>query len=115
MMEGPCASQTLRGQEVQNCCLSPPSSPAPALPSLPPFPPLVAAAIGHWWEMLGPLYSILKTSGFKRPCDQFVLLHLQRKHVMEWVSHATATDAAAAAVFTAFTAGPVRLLLKSQR
>uniref|UniRef100_A0A7S3QL56 Glycosyltransferase 61 catalytic domain-containing protein n=1 Tax=Dunaliella tertiolecta TaxID=3047 RepID=A0A7S3QL56_DUNTE len=42
-------------------------------------------AIGHWWEMLGPLYSILKRSNIKRPCDQFILLHLQRKHVLEWV------------------------------
>ena len=42
-------------------------------------------AIGHWWEMLGPLYSTLKTLNFKRPCDQFVLLHLQRQHLLEWV------------------------------
>jgi hypothetical protein len=42
-------------------------------------------AIGHWWEMLGPLYSILKTIDFKRPCDQFILLHLRRNHFMEWV------------------------------
>ena len=42
-------------------------------------------AIGHWWEMLGPLYSILKTTTFKRPVDQFILLHLQRQHVLEWV------------------------------
>lgn len=42
-------------------------------------------AIGHWWEMLGPLYSALKTIDFKRPCDQFVLLHLQRQHLLEWV------------------------------
>ncbi len=44
-------------------------------------------AIGHWWEMLGPLYSILKqaSSKFKRPCDQFILLHLKRAHVLEWV------------------------------
>ncbi|GLI68019.1 hypothetical protein VaNZ11_012320 [Volvox africanus] len=42
-------------------------------------------AIGHWWEMLGPLYSILKTINFKRPCDQFVLLHLGRQHMLEWV------------------------------
>ena len=27
--------------------------------------------------MLGPLYSILKKSNIKRPCDQFILLHLQ--------------------------------------
>ncbi len=29
--------------------------------------------------------SILKTIDFKRPCDQFVLLHLQRQHLLEWV------------------------------
>jgi protein O-GlcNAc transferase len=44
-------------------------------------------AIGHWWEMMGPLYSVLKQPGvdFKRPCDQMVLLHLERTHLMEWV------------------------------
>lgn len=46
-----------------------------------------ATAIGHWWELLGPLFSILKAGagGFKRPCDQVVLLHLKRTHLMEWV------------------------------
>ncbi|GBF94574.1 hypothetical protein Rsub_06689 [Raphidocelis subcapitata] len=33
-------------------------------------------AIGHWWEM---------RISFKRPCDTFVLLHLQRRHLPEWV------------------------------
>jgi hypothetical protein len=42
-------------------------------------------AIGHWWEMLGPLYSILKKTDIKLPCDQLVLLHLKRCHFMEWV------------------------------
>jgi hypothetical protein len=44
-------------------------------------------AIGHWWEMMGPLYSVLKQPAvdFKRPCDQMVLLHLKRTHLMEWV------------------------------
>lgn len=44
-------------------------------------------AIGHWWELLGPLFSVLKSGshGFKRPCDQMVLLHLKRTHLMEWV------------------------------
>ncbi|WIA28051.1 hypothetical protein OEZ86_010636 [Tetradesmus obliquus] len=44
-------------------------------------------AIGHWWEMMGPLYSVLIQPGvdFKRPCDQMVLLHLKRTHLMEWV------------------------------
>jgi hypothetical protein len=36
--------------------------------------------------MLGPMYSILQnTTSFKRPCDQIILLHLQRRHVLEWV------------------------------
>lgn len=43
-------------------------------------------AIGHWWEMMGPLLSVLKQGiDFKRPCDQMVLLHLKRTHLMEWV------------------------------
>lgn len=42
-------------------------------------------AIGHWWEMLGPLYSSLKRLSYRRPCDQFLLLHLKRRHLMEWV------------------------------
>jgi hypothetical protein len=43
-------------------------------------------AIGHWSEMMFPLFSILKTEpGFARPADQFVLLHLKRVHLMEWV------------------------------
>ncbi|KAJ9523194.1 hypothetical protein QJQ45_023985 [Haematococcus lacustris] len=47
-----------------------------------------AAAAGltaQMWEMLGPLYSLLKTASLKRPCDQFILLHLQRQHLFEWV------------------------------
>lgn len=35
--------------------------------------------------MLGPLYSILKTAAFKRPATQFILLHLRRQHLLEWV------------------------------
>jgi hypothetical protein len=31
------------------------------------------------------MYSILKKTSFKRPVDQFILLHLQRRHVLEWV------------------------------
>jgi protein O-GlcNAc transferase len=45
-------------------------------------------AIGHWWELLGPLFSVLKGGeavGFRRPADQMVLLHLKRGHLMEWV------------------------------
>jgi protein O-GlcNAc transferase len=68
-------------------------------------------AIGHWWEMMAPLYSLLRRfaerraevfaavraakapaaaaeidarSRWRRP-DQVVLLHLQRSHLMEWV------------------------------
>jgi hypothetical protein len=29
--------------------------------------------------------SVLKRITFKRPCDNFVLLHLQRRHLAEWV------------------------------
>ncbi|KAI8470588.1 MAG: hypothetical protein J3K34DRAFT_385246 [Monoraphidium minutum] len=42
-------------------------------------------AIGHWWEMVAPLFSVLKRIDFKRPADSFVLLHLQRRHLPEWV------------------------------
>lgn len=36
--------------------------------------------------MMFPLYSILRTEpGFERPAAQFVLLHLKRSHLMEWV------------------------------
>ncbi len=43
-------------------------------------------AIGHWWEMLAPVFSTLKRAPwFKRPCDQFILLHLHRHHLLEWV------------------------------
>ena len=46
----------------------------------------VQTAIGHWCEMMFPLYSILRTEpGFARPAAQFVLLHLKRSHLMEWV------------------------------
>jgi hypothetical protein len=40
---------------------------------------LLCAWMSHTfrWEMLGPMYSSLKVAGFKRPCDQFILLHLQ--------------------------------------
>ena len=46
---------------------------------------LLQTAIGHWSEMMHPLYSILKREpGFARPADNFVLLHLKRVHLMEW-------------------------------
>ena len=36
--------------------------------------------------MMFPLYSILRESpGFAKPPAQFVLLHLKRSHLMEWV------------------------------
>lgn len=68
-------------------------------------------AIGHWWEMMAPSYSLLRRlaerraevlaavraarapeaaaeadarSRWRRP-DQVVLLHLRRSHLMEWV------------------------------
>lgn len=43
-------------------------------------------AIGHWSEMLNPLFSILRLEpSFARPATQFVLLHLKKTHLMEWV------------------------------
>lgn len=42
-------------------------------------------AIGHWSEMMFPLFSILRQEpAFKRPPKQFMLLHLKRVHLMEW-------------------------------
>lgn len=42
-------------------------------------------AIGHWSEMMFPLFSILRLEpAFKRPATQFMLLHLKRVHLMEW-------------------------------
>ncbi|KAL3161243.1 hypothetical protein ABBQ38_009607 [Trebouxia sp. C0009 RCD-2024] len=42
-------------------------------------------AIGHWSEMMFPLFSILRLEpAFKRPPKQFMLLHLKRVHLMEW-------------------------------
>lgn len=49
-------------------------------------------AIGHWSEMLFPLFSILRLEPtFARPPSQFVLLHLKRCHVLEWVRAVLAT------------------------
>ena len=43
-------------------------------------------AIGHWGEMMFPLFSILREeAAFAQPPAQFVLLHLKRAHLMEWV------------------------------
>jgi len=47
-------------------------------------------AIGHWPEMLSPLFSILRNrtvhfgSKLRRAPDQMVLLHLRREHLFEW-------------------------------
>eukprot|EP01026_Neomeris_dumetosa_P004514 TRINITY_DN1120_c0_g1_i7.p1 TRINITY_DN1120_c0_g1~~TRINITY_DN1120_c0_g1_i7.p1 ORF type:complete len:345 (-),score=39.36 TRINITY_DN1120_c0_g1_i7:207-1241(-) len=42
-------------------------------------------AIGHWGEMMFPLYSVFQKITFQRPPQQVVLLHLKRWHLMEWV------------------------------
>eukprot|EP01025_Chloroclados_australasicus_P033323 TRINITY_DN3394_c0_g2_i1.p1 TRINITY_DN3394_c0_g2~~TRINITY_DN3394_c0_g2_i1.p1 ORF type:complete len:602 (-),score=77.39 TRINITY_DN3394_c0_g2_i1:347-2152(-) len=42
-------------------------------------------AIGHWGEMMFPLYSVFKKIEFSRPPQQVILLHLKRWHLMEWV------------------------------
>lgn len=48
--------------------------------------PVLQTAIGHWSEMLNPLFSILRLEPtFARPPNQFVLLHLKKIHLMEWV------------------------------
>lgn len=47
---------------------------------------IAQTAIGHWCEMMFPLYSILREQpSFAKPPAQFVLLHLKRAHLMEWV------------------------------
>ncbi|KAL4450135.1 hypothetical protein ABPG77_010804 [Micractinium sp. CCAP 211/92] len=49
-------------------------------------------AIGHWSEMLFPLFSILRQERkFARPPTQFMQLHLKRAHMMEWVRANLAT------------------------
>ena len=61
-------------------------------PPPPPPPPPPQTAIGHWSEMLFPLFSILRQErNFSRPPTQFLLLHLKRCHVMEWVRANLAT------------------------
>ena len=68
---------------------SPPGT-HPSLP--PPVPAGVQTAIGHWSEMLFPLFSILRQEpSFARPPTQFLLLHLKRSHLMEWVRATLAT------------------------
>lgn len=45
----------------------------------------VQTAIGHWGEIMHPLYSIFQNeTDFDVPPDQFVLLHLKRSHLLEW-------------------------------
>lgn len=47
---------------------------------------MIQTAIGHWPEMMFPLFSILRREpDFRRTPHQFVLLHLKRVHLMEWV------------------------------
>ena len=41
--------------------------------------------------MMFPLYSILKNSTFRPPDVNVVLLHLKRKHLMEWARAVMAT------------------------
>lgn len=49
-------------------------------------------AIGHWGEVLFPLFSILRAeANFANPPDQFVLLHLKRAHLIEWSRAVMAT------------------------
>lgn len=55
-------------------------------------------AIGHWSEMLFPLFSILRLEPtFARPPDQLVLLHLKKIHLMEWVRSVLAVTLGVAA------------------
>ena len=42
-------------------------------------------------EMLFPLFSVLKESSFKAREMHMLLLHLRRKHLMEWVRNVIAT------------------------
>ncbi|KAK9813868.1 hypothetical protein WJX73_002532 [Symbiochloris irregularis] len=49
-------------------------------------------AIGHWSEMMFPLFSILRRErDFASTPDTFVLLHLKRLHLMQWVRAVVAT------------------------
>ncbi|CAL8471513.1 g11055 [Coccomyxa elongata] len=49
-------------------------------------------AIGHWGEMMFPLFSILKREPhFQWPPAQFLLLHLKRVHLLEWARAVIAT------------------------
>lgn len=67
------------------------SAPPHRSPMLPMHPAshMAQTAIGHWSEMLFPLFSILRQErSFARPPTQFLQLHLKRCHMMEWVSAA---------------------------
>ena len=67
-------------------------------------------AIGHWGEMMFPLYSILRREDhFAQPPSQFVLLHLKRAHLMEWVR-----SVVAAALGTRAGADLPRLLMQQE-
>lgn len=49
-------------------------------------PLCLQTAIGHWSEMMFPLFSILRLEPhFAKPPQQFILLHLKRHHLMDWV------------------------------
>jgi protein O-GlcNAc transferase len=87
-------------------------------------------AIGHWWELAAPLYSVLKSAaaaagadgaadgaadaaaggaksgGVARPPDQLVLLHFERRHLAEW---ARAVAAAALGVGPGEALPPIAL------
>lgn len=72
------------GLAMARCCTHLPCS----VPTQPARPALnLQTAIGHWSEMLFPLFSILRQErSFSRPPTQFLQLHLKRCHMMEWVS-----------------------------
>lgn len=46
---------------------------------------------GFRCEILFPLYSVLKDASFKIKSMNMILLHLRRKHLMEWVRNVIAT------------------------
>ena len=46
----------------------------------------IQTAIGHWGEMMFPLFSILRReSAFQWPPAQFVLMHLKRVGSWSWL------------------------------
>lgn len=80
----PCRSTVTGCQVLLLSELGPHPHLAGGLPRRP--APLLQTAIGHWSEMLFPLFSILRQERkFARPPTQFLQLHLKRAHMMEWV------------------------------